>query len=202
MPKKNHIFLFLIWCALWMVGFSGCKNREARQDGPSIDSLQALNLSSLGDSISTAAQGALMKQLMQAMQSKGPGYAVNFCSEQAIPITDSLSQSYGCDTKRVALRNRNPANALTETDKVVYDGFERDLANGVSLQSQVVAQQGTILFYKPIVLAMPACLKCHGNSNELDPAAYAAIQTLYPEDKAIGFGMGELRGMWRLAFPR
>lgn len=201
MRKHSYYLLFLCY-SLVILNIMGCQNKNSNNKNSTLDSLQVLNYSALGDSVSMAAQQALMKQLTQAMQSKGAAYAVNFCSERAIPITDSLSNKYNCEIKRVALRNRNPDNALTEEDRIVFDEFAEDLINGVSPKSKVVSQPKTILFYKPIVLGMPACLQCHGKADALNPMAYAAIQSKYPEDQAIDFSLGDLRGMWKLTFTK
>jgi len=201
MLKKTYsLLLFPLCCILLMLSELGCQNKDSDKNNSTLDSLQVINYSNLGDSISAAAQQDLMGQLMAALKSKGPEYAVNFCSKRAIPITDSLSKKYECEIRRVAWRNRNPDNSLTEKDKVVYDEFAQALTEGNPLQSKLVQQQKAILFYKPIVLGMPACLQCHGKSEELNPMAYAAIQARYPEDKAIDFSMGDLRGMWKITF--
>jgi hypothetical protein len=196
MDRKNYIW---VGCILLMFIVGSC-NRKSPQNESSLDAV--VNYVALGDSISVAAQQALMKQLMMAMESGGPEYAVNFCSERAIAITDSLSNKYECEIKRVALRNRNPDNAVTTEDKVVYDDFAEGLASGSALQPQVVEQEKAMLFYKPIVLGMPACLKCHGKPDDLDPNALTAIQSRYPDDKAVDFSLGELRGMWRITFSK
>ena len=47
----------------------------------------------------------------------------------------------------------------------------------------------------------PPCLQCHGTPNQdIAPETLAAIQKLYPDDKATGFKLGDLRGLWRVTF--
>ncbi|MFZ1807994.1 MAG: DUF3365 domain-containing protein [Cyclobacteriaceae bacterium] len=196
MCRKNYILMGYIL----LVFIVGSCNLKTHQNESSPDA--EVNYVALGDSISVAAQQALMKQLMMAMEAGGPEHAVNFCSERAIPITDSLSNKYNCEIKRVALRNRNPDNQLTEGDKKVFDEFDEAIAKGAALSPQLVEQQEAMLFYKPIVLGMPACLQCHGKPDDLSVNALAAIQAKYPDDKALDFSMGELRGMWRITFNR
>lgn len=91
---------------------------------------------------------------------------------------------------------------MTEGDKKVFDEFDEAIAKGAALSPQLVEQQEAMLFYKPIVLGMPACLQCHGKPDDLSVNALAAIQAKYPDDKALDFSMGELRGMWRITFNR
>lgn len=60
----------------------------------------------------------------------------------------------------------------------------------------------TIAFYAPIkVNAM--CLQCHGKVGEtLKSEDYAVIQKYYPNDKAVGYVDGDLRGMWSIQFKK
>ncbi|MBV5321708.1 MAG: DUF3365 domain-containing protein, partial [Sulfuricurvum sp.] len=57
----------------------------------------------------------------------------------------------------------------------------------------------TIMFYKPIVINNEACLKCHGN---VEGDLAKAITAAYPEDKATGYKMGDLRGMIAIEIAR
>lgn len=67
---------------------------------------------SVGDSISTDAQKVLLKNVAQAMGAGGVSNAINFCNEQAIPLTDSISTHYTKNIKRLSDRTRNPDNAI------------------------------------------------------------------------------------------
>jgi hypothetical protein len=53
-------------------------------------------------------------------------------------------------------------------------------------------------YVEPIML-QPLCLTCHGS--ELAPGVAEQISELYPEDHAIGFEAGDLRGVFWLEFP-
>ena len=58
-------------------------------------------------------------------------------------------------------------------------------------------------FYSPIIIQAPLCLNCHGEPGiNIKNEDYIAIHLVYPQDSAIGFNMGDLRGMWMLKFPR
>ena len=48
-------------------------------------------------------------------------------------------------------------------------------------------------------MLQPLCLTCHGS--ELAPGVAEQISELYPEDHAIGFEAGDLRGVFWLEFP-
>jgi hypothetical protein len=45
------------------------------------------------------------------------------------------------------------------------------------------------------------CLACHGDpQKDIQPAVLQTISKLYPDDKAIGYKEGDLRGAWHIIF--
>ena len=55
-------------------------------------------------------------------------------------------------------------------------------------------------FYAPIIMK-PNCLVCHGTINEtVNIKTDSIIKSLYPNDKAIGYAEGDLRGIWSITF--
>ena len=48
-------------------------------------------------------------------------------------------------------------------------------------------------YVEPIHL-QPLCATCHGES--IEPTLLEAIRSRYPEDQAVGFRVGELRGLF------
>jgi hypothetical protein len=50
---------------------------------------------------------------------------------------------------------------------------------------------------KPIVTA-PLCLTCHGET--LAPGVAAAVESRYPQDRAVGFAAGDLRGAFHVSW--
>lgn len=70
------------------------------------------------------------------------------------------------------------------------------------LHDTLIHVEENMIYYKPILTAMPACLQCHGNEEQIEPETWKKIQALYPEDKATGYGLNELRGMWKIEFGK
>jgi hypothetical protein len=48
-------------------------------------------------------------------------------------------------------------------------------------------------FAKPIVM-QPMCVACHGSSDQISPEVKAKLSELYPNDKAVNYQPGQLRG--------
>jgi hypothetical protein len=45
------------------------------------------------------------------------------------------------------------------------------------------------------------CLNCHGTPGKhIQDATLTKIQQLYPEDRAVNFKEGDLRGLWHIIF--
>lgn len=157
-----------------------------------------------GDSISNAVQGVLLSNVARAMSEGGTPAAIAFCSERAAMLTSGGAEAY--TIKRLSDKNRNPHNAIaTAADSAAWEKLKTILAD-TSIDTKHFVMQAAdnkIQYYKAITIKMPACLKCHGDrATEIDSAAYTAIADLYPGDKAIGYRMNDLRGMWKISFEQ
>ncbi|RMF48839.1 MAG: DUF3365 domain-containing protein [Bacteroidetes bacterium] len=145
------------------------------------------------DSLTLEKQRAILSRLLAVAEKEGWGGAVRYCHAAAETLT--TYQDAQITLQRVALRNRNPKNALADSlDRAAYNHFLETRA-----QQSLVWEvgQGVLRYYRPIYVAMPQCLKCHGGAQDLDGPALAQIRRLYPGDKATGFAQGDLRGLWK-----
>ena len=134
----------------------------------------------------------LKKTLVNAIKNKGLVGAVEQCNIEAPIISQNLSTK-NLKVSRIATKNRNPENKATQEQEQVLKFFEQEIALGKSPKNlyKVVETQDSMQYLKPIVTGK-VCLACHGGnvSGELK----AKISTLYPNDLAIGFEEGSLRG--------
>ncbi len=46
----------------------------------------------------------------------------------------------------------------------------------------------------------PACLKCHGSTNDINEETLEIIQARYPSDRATNYQLGDFRGSWKIQF--
>ncbi len=102
----------------------------------------------------------------------------------------------GWQVMQMADRNRNPANALDEEGKFATRVFERH--PGVLSLWLTTSRNGQagVRYFRRIVVE-PPCLACHGEA----AARPAFIQQGYPADRAYGFAVGDLRGVYALFIP-
>ena len=142
--------------------------------------------------------GALKTELKAHMKKDSSGLdALAFCTGSADNITKEVNAklpSYA-KVRRTALKVRNNSvNTPDATDKKVMQDYEAAIAAKTFTPKDIkVIQEGDVTrVYKPLV-TKPVCLKCHGS--QLSPQISEALKSAYPEDKAVVFKEGELRGV-------
>lgn len=185
----------LIYFLLILV-LAACGTKETSQVPERIDSTYVIQ----GNVIAKIAFETISSELKQAMQAGGIEHALNYCNENAYPITDSLARAHQVSIRRVSNKNRNPRNEANKMEEFLIKGFGIDLGEGKELTPKLVLKDDTILFYKPII-TQPLCLTCHGTpERELAFRTDTLIRKLYPHDKAIGYQNNQVRGLWRIGF--
>ena len=147
---------------------------------------------------------ALNGVLMQKIKEVGPDGAVLFCNERALPLTDSVAQQHGIKIQRLADRNRNPLNATTNDERNILVGWEEAQKKNQPLNPRIVDNGEQIDWYGAITIAHPRCLDCHGLLQEGDilNETLQQIKKHYPNDKAVNFELQDVRGMWKISYPK
>jgi hypothetical protein len=208
MIKKATLY-FLILSVLGC-GFSTEKRRpKAIEETLSDRSVKKIseaeilnNVQEAGDSITRIMQGVFIKKVSEKYAKGGFEQAAAFCSLQAYPLTDSLAEEYNVFVKRVSTKYRNPQNAPSDVEKGLLEAYGYSHEQGQELQSNVqfLRPGDTVLYNKPIFIASALCLNCHGSKSEIPQEVQKLLAEKYPNDKAIGYEKGDLRGMWSLKF--
>ena len=147
----------------------------------------------------------LKGELGKGMKAGGPVAAIGICNTRAPAIAMEHSQSSGWNVARTSLKLRNPNNAPDAWETEVLKQFEEQRAKGEGpdalVYAEIVEEGGEeyFRFMKGIVMPplekMP-CLMCHGE--DLDTKTAAALDQLYPQDKARGYKAGQVRGAFTL----
>lgn len=141
--------------------------------------------------------GELQTELKTAMQAGGPVAAIGVCNTQAMPITARVAAQHKMQLSRVSLKPRNPVNAPNAWQTTVLEDFERDKAAGRDITmlawSETVNVDGKQEFrFMKAIPTGEVCLKCHGTT--LAPGVSPVLADLYPEDRATGYSVGDIRG--------
>jgi len=155
-----------------------------------------------GREIVTNTQGVLGKKLLDAIHREGLQKALEFCNVNALPLTDSMSELYNTKIQRVSDRFRNSANKATARERTLIEGYQKQLDKKLALEPIIDSTHTYVQFYYPII-TNELCLKCHGSlGSNIEPKVWATIQELYPEDKATGYGVNEVRGLWSIQMEK
>lgn len=156
-----------------------------------------------GKEIAQSTFAAMSSQLQAAMASGGVSNAVQYCNVKAYPITDSMARVHQAAIRRTSLQYRNPANAPTPDEKRILERYAEQHQRGDTLRPLVEGSGADqVTFYAPIMLK-PLCVSCHGTPGEtLTEENHALIKELYPDDQAVGYAPGDLRGIWSITFPK
>lgn len=144
------------------------------------------------------ALGAELKATLQsAMKSEGPIRAIAVCNVKAPELARKISAEKGMEVGRTSLKTRNEMNAPDPWELSVLEQFEHRKADGEPVDrieySEITQLDGNKAFrYMKAIPADDVCLMCHGK--QIPENLSAAIDKLYPNDKATGFEKGDIRG--------
>jgi len=136
----------------------------------------------------------LQEALLQGL-AEGPAQAIGACHVRAPEVASALS-SDGIIVGRSSHRLRNPTNA---SPKWVAPVLEAYTSSSGDREPRVVPLPNDRLGYVEPILLKPLCLTCHGES--LAPDVAARINELYPEDRAVGYEIDDLRGVFWIEYP-
>jgi len=148
--------------------------------------------------------GQLKGELQTSMKSGGPIKTVEVCKEKAPVIAKNLSEKYGWKIARTSLKTRNSNNAPDAWESKVLHDFEKRKQNGEKVKPmayfETVNENGVKSFrFMKAIPTGKACLSCHGDN--IEPALAAKLDSSYPDDKARGFKLGDIRGAFTITQP-
>jgi len=135
---------------------------------------------------SAAMAAELFGELEAALHSGGGPAGIQACREKAPEVAARVSGQYGVRIGRTSFRLRNP-------DNTVPDWGERQVADRVAEPTYLAGSDGELAALLPIRLRAE-CEMCHGPAETISEDVQRAIATFYPNDQAVGFAAGDLRG--------
>ena len=137
--------------------------------------------------------------LIEQIQTGGVVQAVAVCSDTAQLLTNEFGVERGVFIKRVSIKNRNKNNYPDDFEKRVLNRFEllkqnNELNNETEYAEIITEGDYKYLRYLKPILVQAECLNCHGNQVDMMPEVSNLIVQEYPQDKATGYIVGDLRG--------
>lgn len=194
-PRRVHTIRFGL-AAVSLALISSCTT-WASFDQKQID-LASQRASAAADLLFQSLSG----ELSTAMTNGGPTAAVLVCKDRAPEIAAEIESTTGVDIERTALRFRNTANAPDEWEAEIMAAFAARRMNGEEWKDMSATRiDGEQLrWMRPIPLG-PMCAVCHGEDAQIAQDTRRALAEIYPNDNAVGFRDGELRGAFTARVP-
>lgn len=201
---RTHIITLVRLACLSAAIFSvGCRRDASKSAAESpTDSADAATI--VADSRPTenerdelvAAKDALFQKLsgrLTAAMAKGPAEAIAVCRREATQIAAAVGEEQGVRIGRVGVRLRNPNNvgpawAAPLIESKTETSVFANLSNGNAAALLPIKMQSQ-------------CLMCHGPKEQIAPVIEQQLARLYPDDQAVGFQEGELRGWFWIEKP-
>ena len=190
MKPRLAIAVFGLLCCL--TATPGCRGRAT----PS-EAVSTAEISEDAKAKSLSAKNALFQKLsgrlMSVMQSAGPAEAIAVCSKEATEIAATVSEEQGVTIGRTALKLRNKDNQPPQW-------AARLISEAATEPQYVDVGNGKVGALLPIKL-QAKCLTCHGEEDMISDDVRDRLAKLYPDDRAIGFKEGDLRGWFWVEVP-
>jgi hypothetical protein len=144
-------------------------------------------------------QTALLAKLRSAMEAGGPAAAVEVCRTEARTIAEAVALKQGIELGRTSHLVRNTANAPRPWARAIVEGGAG--AKAAAEQIRVVDLGERVGVLRPIGTA-DMCTRCHGAPSDVKRNLGEALTAAYPQDRAVGFAAGDLRGWFWAEVPK
>lgn len=157
----------------------------------------------------TVADGYL-QQLQSELQrelANGPAEAATICRDIAPLLASQLSRRNGWQVTRIGTRVRNPLLGLPDAwERQVLNEFAARKEQGEDLATlthgELVEFEGRLEYrYMKAIGVQPACVTCHGSAAQIPQGVKDSIAQFYPQDQAVGYAIGDLRGAVSIRQP-
>jgi hypothetical protein len=149
--------------------------------------------------------GLMVNQVNQALVNDDIGVAVAAMHLKNLELPKPVAGEPTITAiKRTSLMLRDPANAPDAADAAALEMIHQQLMDGDKPDSVIVQrvdrpnQATEWRVYRPIATSK-SCLVCHGDPEKFRPDVKAALDHLYPKDKAVDYQAQEFRGVIRVS---
>ena len=131
---------------------------------------------------------------VKAAAERGAADAMFVCADSK--VASEIHKLKGVTVGRSSLRLRNQKNVGPQwvRDFLEKEG-EKAEVDLKSITEIVTTDDGDVAHFLRRIEVQEGCLGCHGAKASLDPAVVALLAEKYPQDAAVGYSAGELRGV-------
>jgi hypothetical protein len=160
---------------------------------------------------SIAVIGPFVKQLgeanQKAIKEAGAPAAIVVCKDIAPSMAGEISRKHGWKLTRVSLKVRNPLLGTPDAwEQKTLQDFEARLAKGEKPDTIAAAEivdepAGKSFRFMKAITLQQGCVACHGTAEQISPEVKANLAKDYPNDKATGYAVGQIRGAVSIKRP-
>lgn len=135
----------------------------------------------------------LLGELSAALDTGDPADGIAVCRSKAPQIAENVGTAFGVEIGRTSMKLRNPNNTAPEWALPT-------ITEGTGNPTFLTGPDGGFGALLPIRLKAE-CEMCHGDPGAIDESIQQALAEQYPEDQAVGFSEGDLRGWFWVEAP-
>ena len=190
----------LLVVSLIIINLLGCAHP------PVVESVQSGELRESAQSFIKDLNTEVKGRLGKAIKNSGYSGAVIMANKQGgyAIANEMMKQNEGLIIRRVSFKNRNPNNIPDAYESRILHLIEKDYANGTLKgyyeDFATTSGEKAYKYMEPIIIK-ELCLHCHDTKDAIDPEVLVQIKKLYPNDKAMGYKTGDLRGAIFVTLP-
>ncbi len=148
-----------------------------------------------------AYQKDVVGSLKAALVGGGTTAAIPVCKGVSAKLSERFATMEEVSVRRVAVRYRNAEHIPDAFEASIFKEWEEGLENGLPPVAISRETEEGLRVMQPIMLGARLCLRCHGKQRDMAPETIAMLKRLYPQDNAIDFELGDVRGafsaVWR-----
>ncbi len=137
-------------------------------------------------------RSTLSRRLMQTISERGPEAGIEVCANEAKTLTAEVAGRHQVQIGRTSVRLRNRDNS----PRPWLGGYLEEAASRPAAEVKpVVYDLGKQLGVAQPLATLPLCTTCHGEVAKIPAPVQAALKRRYPDDRATGFDVGQVRGV-------
>jgi hypothetical protein len=176
--------------------FSACL-----QYSPDLTAEELSDIRETGQKATDELMGSLKNALVSTIQDSGIVTAISVCNVRAPQLAEDIA--LGSDRiiqiGRTSRKIRNKKNSPDALDLEAIHYFKEKIKSAADPLPSFYAtrEDQNYRYYKPIFI-QALCMNCHGTMQTIPEQVRQEIRNYYPADQAIGYSIGELRGVFRV----
>lgn len=145
--------------------------------------------------------------MQETVAAHGAMAAIPVCKEKAPLLLKEQADKTGWGMRRVSLKTRNAERGTPDSWEVrQLADFNIRATNGEKVETletgEIVSESGMPVYrYIRAIPVGTVCLSCHGATESIEPALRTELGRSYPNDRATGYSLGQIRGALSVKRP-